>query len=68
MTDVPNRRSGELDVAQRELTSLLAKCEAIDLAGLSASRRTLMTNRIAALRTALALVAEAAAEARHELN
>lgn len=49
----------ELDRANRELASLLHKCEAV-LRGstLSPSRQTLMTNRVAALRTALLLVAE----------
>lgn len=47
----------ELDRAERQLASLLHKCEAV-LQGstLSPSRQTLMTNRVAALRTALALV------------
>lgn len=53
-------RQNELDQAERELGSLLRKCEAVlQRASLSPSRTTLMTNRIAALRTALALVAEA---------
>jgi hypothetical protein len=49
----------ELDRADSELASLLHKCEAV-LQGstLSPSRQTLMTNRVAALRTALALVAD----------
>lgn len=48
----------ELDRAETQLASLLHKCEAV-LKGttLSPSRQTLMTNRVAALRTALALVA-----------
>lgn len=50
----------ELDRAERELESLLRKCEAARQRGtLSPSRQTLMTNRVAALRTALALVADA---------
>ncbi|HBY24225.1 MAG: hypothetical protein WAV45_09660 [Propionibacteriaceae bacterium] len=49
--------SEELDGAETELTSLLRKCEAV-LQGstLSASRTTLMTNRVAALRIAVELV------------
>jgi hypothetical protein len=48
----------ELDRAARELGSLLAKCEKVlENSSLSPSRHTLMTNRVAALRTAMALVA-----------
>ena len=47
----------DLERAEQELGSLLHKCEAVDLDALSPSRRTLMTNRVEALRTALALVA-----------
>ena len=51
----------DLDLAERELRSLLGKCEAVldRDTPLSPSRHTLMTNRVAALRTALALVSEA---------
>lgn len=51
----------DLGLAERELRSLLRKCEAVldRDTPLSPSRQTLMTNRVAALRTALALVAEA---------
>jgi len=47
----------DLELADTQLTSLLSKCEAV-LRGtsLSPSRRTLMTNRVSALRTALELV------------
>ncbi len=50
----------ELELADVELSSLLGKCEAV-LRGssLSASRRTLMTNRVSALHTALELVRRA---------
>lgn len=52
--------SVELDVAERELTSLLLKCEsAAERSTLSPGRRTLMDNRVRALRTALQLVADA---------
>ncbi len=48
----------ELDQAERQLASLPHKCEAVlQSSTLSPSRQTLMTNRVAALRTALALVA-----------
>lgn len=48
----------ELDLAESQLSSLLHKCEAVlRSSALSPSRQTLMTNRVAALRTALALVA-----------
>lgn len=50
--------TAELDNAIYELRSPLKKCEAIDLEKLSQSRRTLMQNRIAALKTALAIVEE----------
>lgn len=54
--------SSDLDRAERELGSLLSKCEAvIRNSSLSPSRQTLMTNRIAALRTAMQLVADAKA-------
>ena len=50
----------DLERAEVELTSLLRKCEAVVRGStLSPSRQTLMTNRVAALRTALELVAEA---------
>lgn len=54
--DDPDVDSEELDGAETELTSLLRKCEAV-LQGstLSASRTTLMTNRVAALRIAVEL-------------
>ncbi|WP_345459088.1 hypothetical protein [Nocardioides marinquilinus] len=56
----------DLDLAERELRSLLGKCESVldRDTPLSPSRQTLMVNRVAALRTALALVAEAQARAR----
>jgi|JI9StandDraft_2_1071091.scaffolds.fasta_scaffold1270381_1 hypothetical protein len=47
----------ELDRAETELNSLLRKCEAVLQGGtLSVSRTTLMTNRVAALKTAVELV------------
>ena len=50
----------ELERAEVELGSLLRKCEAVvHRSTLSPSRQTLMTNRVAALRTALELVAKA---------
>lgn len=50
----------DLDRAEVELSSLLHKCEAVVRGStLSPSRQTLMTNRVAALQTALELVAEA---------
>lgn len=54
--------AAELQLAEVELLSLLRKCEAV-LAGnaLSPSRTTLMTNRVAALRTAVELVQRAQA-------
>lgn len=52
--------SAELDAAERELTSLLLKCEsAADRNTLSKGRQTLMDNRVEALRTALQLIADA---------
>lgn len=49
-----------LELAEVELASLLRKCEAVVRgSALSASRKTLMTNRVAALQTALELVAQA---------
>ncbi|MGH3628956.1 MAG: hypothetical protein ACRDRL_16160 [Sciscionella sp.] len=54
----------DLELAEVELVSLLAKCEAVVRgSALSPPRRTLMTNRVAALRTALELVSEA--KSRH---
>lgn len=48
----------ELDRAEHQFASLLHKCEAVVQGStLRPSRQTLMTNRVAALRTALALVA-----------
>lgn len=50
----------DLERAGVELASLLRKCEAVVRGTtLSPSRRTLMTNRVAALQTALELVAQA---------
>lgn len=50
----------ELELAEVELGSLLRKCEAVlEGSSLSPSRTTLMTRRVAALRTALELVREA---------
>lgn len=50
----------DLEVADTQLTSLLGKCEAVlQGSSLSPSRLTLMTNRVAALRTALELVRQA---------
>lgn len=47
----------ELDRAETELNALLRKCEAVLQGGtLSVSRTTLMTNRVAALKTAVELV------------
>lgn len=52
----------DLERAEIELASLLRKCEAVVRGtALSRSRRTLMTNRVAALQTALDLVAQARA-------
>ena len=58
----------EIDRAETELVSLLHKCEAVlQNNSLSPSRRTLMTNRVAALRTALELVRrEQTASARRD--
>lgn len=56
---------GDMDIADLEhaaveLASLLRKCEAVVRGSkLSSSRQTLMINRVAALQTALELVAEA---------
>jgi hypothetical protein len=52
--------NADLELAETQLSSLLSKCEAV-LRGtsLSPSRRTLMANRVSALRTALELVHEA---------
>ncbi|WP_166972121.1 hypothetical protein [Brevibacterium atlanticum] len=49
--------TGDLDSAEKELSSLLHKCEAV-LQGstLSQSKTTLMRNRVGALRTALELI------------
>lgn len=50
----------DLERAEIELASLLRKCEAVVRGStLSPSRQTLMINRVAALQTALELVAEA---------
>lgn len=50
----------DLELAEVQLESLLRKCEAVvQGSALSASRQTLMTNRVAALQTALKLVAQA---------
>ena len=50
----------DLERAEVGLASLLRKCEAVVRGStLSPSRQTLMTNRVAALQTALELVAEA---------
>lgn len=50
----------DLDRADIELASLLRKCETVVRnSTLSRSRQTLMINRVAALQTALQLVAEA---------
>lgn len=55
--------TGDLDGAERELSSLLHKCEAV-LQGSapSPSRTTLMRNRVGALRTALDLIHRAKLE------
>ena len=56
--------AADLELAQVQLSSLLHKCEAaLNKGTLNPSRQTLMTNRIAALRTALELVADA--QSRH---
>ncbi len=50
----------DLERAEVELASLLRKCEAVVRGStLPPSRQTLMTNRVAALQTALELVDEA---------
>jgi len=50
----------DLERVEVELASLLRKCEAVVRgSSLSPSRRTLMTNRVAALQTALELVTQA---------
>ena len=50
----------DLAQAEREIGSLLHKCQAaLDGSSLSPGRTTLMKNRIAALTTALALITEA---------
>jgi len=46
----------ELKEAHRALLSTLRKCEKIDLAKQSASQRTLLERRIAALKIALNLI------------
>lgn len=51
--------AADLDLAEKELGSLLGKCEAVRMDSLSPGRQTLMTNRITALRTAIDLVADA---------
>lgn len=52
----------DLERAEVELASLLSKCESVVRgSALSPSRQTLMTNRVAALRTALELVSAAKA-------
>jgi hypothetical protein len=54
----------ELDLAEMELGSLLRQCKAVVRGcALSPSRQTLMTNRVAALGTALELGTPA--ESRH---
>lgn len=55
--------TADLDNAEKELDSLLHKCESV-LQGstLSPSRTTLMTNRARALRTALELIHRAKLE------
>lgn len=59
----------DLEVADAQLTSLLSKCEIV-LQGtsLSPSRHTLMTNRVAALRTALELVHEAKVRSNSQVS
>jgi hypothetical protein len=50
----------DLDRAERELVSLLHQCETVlENSSSSASRTTLMTNRVPALRVAVDLVREA---------
>ncbi len=50
----------DLELAEVEIASLLRKCEAVVRgSSLSPSRLTLMTNRVAALQTALELVTHA---------
>ncbi len=50
----------DLDRAERELVSLLHQCETVlENSSSSASRTTLMTNRVRALRVAVDLVREA---------
>lgn len=52
--------SKDLELAEVEIASLLRKCEAVVRgSSLSPSRLTLMTNRVAALQTALELVTHA---------
>jgi hypothetical protein len=54
--------AADLESAQRELTSLLNKCKAVlEGSALSTGRRTLLSNRVAALQLALQLVEEAQA-------
>ena len=48
--------SQELSEAHRALLSTLQKCEKMDMEKLGKSQRTLLERRIAALRTALALI------------
>ncbi|WP_152353868.1 hypothetical protein [Brachybacterium subflavum] len=50
----------DLDNAEAQLSSLLHKCESVlRNSTLSPSRRSMMTRRVEALRTALSLVADA---------
>lgn len=55
--------TADLDNAEKEVSSLLGKCEAVlQRSTLSPSRTTLMTNRVGALRTALELIHRAKPE------
>lgn len=59
MVDHEGVDRADLDLADKELVSLLRKCEAVRIDTLSPARQTLMTNRVAALRTAIELVTDA---------
>lgn len=64
MADDGRMDIADLENAEVELSSLLRKCEAVVRGStLSPSRQTLMVNRVAALKIALSLVAEA--KSRH---
>jgi hypothetical protein len=57
VTDPERSSEADLALAEREIASLLHKCEAaLEGSALSPSRQTLMVNRVAALRTALGLI------------